>query len=174
MHGMRGRQAVDVGQRRAEYYDEVPPDRGQGRQGVEVPDAWPEKDKRSLKLKYLQAIKWDKVGFREQSEEAFQQLGYSNPFFETAVIRSGMFYNEQVENEDVAYDMLLRARQVNPYSVVLAKAYIDQCLKLGLTSYADLTLEQLRELMILEEWKTYNSELEMKKQLLSVGLWRDQ
>jgi len=28
--------------------------------------------------------------------------------------------------------------------------------------------------MILEEWKTYISELEMKKQLLSVGLWRDQ
>ena len=137
-------------------------------------DAWPKTDNRSLKLKYLQAIKWDKVGFREQSEEVFQQLGYSNPFFETAVIRSARFYNEQVENEDVAYDMLLRARQVNPYSVVLAKAYIDQCLKLGLTSYADLTLERLRELMTLEEWKTYKAQLEMKKQLLSEGLWRDQ
>ncbi len=77
----------------------------------------------------------------------FKKMGYENPFFEPGVFESIQFFNDTVEDADLAYEILLNAVSINPFSLELNKAYALQCLKVGLKSYALDTKEELKTMM---------------------------
>ena len=55
--------------------------------------------------------------------------------------------------ELLAYDLLLRATEIHPYSVTLHKAYAWHCLQLGLDNYAAQTLLDIKHTVSKEKWK---------------------
>jgi len=82
-----------------------------------------------------------------------------NPFFEPGIINAANYYQNIPGDEFRAYNTLLSALEVNEYSVRLLKAYGIQCARLNLDNYRDSTLERLQELLTIEEYQAYRSEL---------------
>ena len=87
-----------------------------------------------------------------------ESLGYRNPIFEPGVLESVNFFNNQIEDPDKGYDLLLQAVNLNPFSIELNKAYALQCLKVGLRSYALDTKEELKTMMSSVMFKTFEDE----------------
>ena len=79
-----------------------------------------------------------------------------NPFYEDAVIASVNYISALDKFE--AYDLLVSALDINPYSVPLLKAYILQCARVQLNNYADLSLESLRGLVSSQEFQAFYSQ----------------
>lgn len=92
---------------------------------------------------------------KEKAVASFDRLGYRNPFFEPGVLESVLFFNKEINDPDRAYDILLNAVNLNPFSVELNKAYAIQCLKVGLKSYAMDTKEELKTMMPSVMFKTF-------------------
>ncbi|WP_109831558.1 tetratricopeptide repeat protein [Reichenbachiella versicolor] len=105
----------------------------------------------------LQAIISDEGG-----KEAYIALGLNNPFYEEGVIATAEFLNKNGENEE-AYNVLQNAITINEYSEALIREYIDQCFKMGLTSYAESTILRLYDILPINEYNLYEQEFEVKK-----------
>lgn len=84
---------------------------------------------------------------KDTTHENFEQLGVLNPFFEPGVLEAVQFFNTVIVDANKAYEILLIAVGLNPYSIELNKAYALQCLRVGLKSYAFDTKEELKTLM---------------------------
>lgn len=92
----------------------------------------------------------------------FEDLGYRNPLFEPGVIESVRFFNQKMNDPDMAYDILLNAVNLNPFSVELNKAYALQCLMVGLKSYAMDAKEELKTMMPSVMFETFEAEFKNK------------
>ena len=90
--------------------------------------------------------------------EYFAQLERNNLFFEPGVLESVKYFNEEIGDPDLAYEILLNAVNLNPFSIELNKAYALQCLKVGLKSYALDTREELRSMMPSVMFRTFEQE----------------
>lgn len=95
---------------------------------------------------------------------AFMNMGYKNPFFEDGVLESVRFFNDEIKEEDVAYAILLNAVNINPFSLKLNQAYAIQCLKTGLVSYAQETLEELKTMMPTVTYRTFEEKFQQTLQ----------
>lgn len=93
----------------------------------------------------------------------FLELGQMNPFYNEGVLGSARFFNRKDNNADQAYGILLDAIRVNEFSAELIIAYIDQCLSMGLTSYADATVIRLIDILPYDEYQAYEVAYEEKK-----------
>ena len=85
----------------------------------------------------------------------YELIAYMNPFFEEAVIHAAAYIGLQDRFE--AYNILLSAIELNPSSVRLIKAYILECARIQLESYAENSLEVLQELI---PWQDYTNFLD--------------
>ncbi len=92
----------------------------------------------------------------------FENLGLRNPFFEPGVLESVQFFNQKMNEPDKAYNILLNAVNLNPFSVELNKAYVLQCLTVGLKSYAIDTKEELKTMMPSVMFETFEAEFRNK------------
>ncbi|NJN25876.1 MAG: hypothetical protein HC819_07865 [Cyclobacteriaceae bacterium] len=70
-----------------------------------------------------------------------------NPFFEEGVLEAVRVFNEKIDDKDQAYQLLLDAIRINPFSVQLNEAYAIQSLEIGLKSYAIEAKEALKTMM---------------------------
>ena len=95
-------------------------------------------------------------------EEIFEMAG-RNPFNELGVLQGVTYFNDTKQNQDKAYELLVNAVAINEYSQSLNIAYVDQCLVVGLTSYAESTIIKLREIMTPEAYDAYVLEFEKRK-----------
>ncbi|MCG8311291.1 MAG: hypothetical protein MI975_28140 [Cytophagales bacterium] len=95
--------------------------------------------------------------------EDFRQMGQRNPFFEHGVLEAARFFDKQVKDKDTAYNILLNAVNLNPFSIEYNKAYAFQCLKTGLNSYALDAREELRTMMPSVMFKTFEREFNALK-----------
>jgi len=104
----------------------------------------------------------EKLGTVAASEMAqeFTQIGMRNPFFEKGVLASVGFFNDELEDPDKAYEILLNAVNLNPFSIELNKEYAKQCLRVGLKNYALETMEELRAMMPTAMFRTFEMEFE--------------
>ena len=59
----------------------------------------------------------------------------------------------QTGHELLAYDLLLQAIELHPYSSTLQKAYLWDCVSLGLESYADKALLDIKHIVSPDQWK---------------------
>ncbi|MCV9388693.1 hypothetical protein [Reichenbachiella ulvae] len=101
--------------------------------------------------------------------QAYRALGDNNPFYVEGVLAAVGFFNAQQDN-DQAYGMLLDAITVNAYSAPLIKAYIDQCLEMGLINYAESTVIRLIDVLDQEDYQAYEVAFEAKKEAVIVAL----
>ena len=86
----------------------------------------------------------------------FKIAGRYNPFYEDAIISSANYVGQIDAFE--AYDMLVNAIEINPNSIPLLKAYILQCARVRLNNYAEISLENLRELIPGGEFNAFYSQ----------------
>lgn len=100
---------------------------------------------------------------------AYLALGQKNPFYERGVLEALGYFKTQGDN-DQAYGILLDAITINQYSEVLIKAYINQCLEMGLISYAESTVIRLIDVMTEEEFKSYEVAFEQQKDAAEAAL----
>ena len=88
----------------------------------------------------------------------FEEIGRQNPFFVHGVLESVRFFNQEINDKDKAYEILLNAVNKNPFSIDFNKAYALQCLKVGLKSYAMDTKDELKSMMTSVMFKTFEEE----------------
>lgn len=114
------------------------------------------------------SIKDTEEGARKLSLEAYQ-----NPFFEPGVIEAVKHLNNVVGDMDRAYEILLNAVNINPFSLELNQAYALQCLRVGLKSYAMETREELRQTMNSVAFRTFDQKFNelLEKTDADASIW---
>jgi hypothetical protein len=106
----------------------------------------------------------------ELASALYRTLGLDNPFSEEAVLASVAYFNKQKEQQSEAYDILLKAIDINPYSETLIKSYIEQCFLMSYFSYAESGLMKLLDVATMDEFKEYEAEFEDKRRALEFEL----
>ena len=106
---------------------------------------------------YLKAKVADANGHREAAFEAYRFIADKNPFITQYIIDAAGFFQEQMKDEQLAYETLLNASVINQYSIPLSKAFILQCVNMGLLSYAEEELQRLEKLSTPREYTQFLS-----------------
>ena len=83
---------------------------------------------------------------QDEAFRAYQYIADKNPFKAHYIIDAARFFQEKIKDENLAYETILNASVINPYSIPLSKAFILQCIKMGLFSYAENELQRLATL----------------------------
>lgn len=95
----------------------------------------------------------------------FESTGTRDPFDEEAVLQSAIYFDNTDIDDEKAYNILLSAVNINPYSRRINEAYILQCLEMGLDNYAAEALEKYRQIVpettYIRFMNTYTSAKEM-------------
>lgn len=102
-------------------------------------------------------------GLVEDATILYGRLGVNNPFFEKGVLQAAKFFNQKGNDKDRAYEILRQSIGVNEYSPELIMAYIDQCLSMGLISYAEGTVIRLIDVLDAEAYQRYELDFEARK-----------
>ncbi|MEQ9423792.1 MAG: hypothetical protein RJQ09_05190 [Cyclobacteriaceae bacterium] len=103
-------------------------------------------------------VNWDAQN--QKSDAYFLNLGMNNPFEGAQVIIASKYFKEIRNDDDKAYQILLSAIEVNPYSSRLTKAYILQSINVGLSNYAREELVRLFDLVPEQEFRQFEKLLE--------------
>ena len=90
--------------------------------------------------------------------ESFKKQAIKNPFFEPGVLEAVHFFDNEMDDSDQGYEILLQAVKINPFSIDLNKAYAMQCLDQGLKSYALETMDELKAMMPSVMFTTFERE----------------
>lgn len=98
-----------------------------------------------LEKYYYTALINEASGDTVNAKNNYSFIAYRNPFFEEATIAAANFIG--ISDRFEAYEILLNAIELNPKSVKLLKAYILQCARVQLVSYAENSLEDLKPLI---------------------------
>lgn len=111
-------------------------------------------------LELFESIEGLKTRGAETVISNFDKLGTRNPFFEDGVLESVRYFNEEINVPDKAYEILLNAVSINPFSLEFNKAYAFQCLRIGLVGYALDAKEELKTMMPSVVYKTFELEFD--------------
>ncbi|MDA0195205.1 MAG: hypothetical protein O2887_11500 [Bacteroidetes bacterium] len=103
--------------------------------------------------------KWQNDG-NPESIDYFRSLGFTNPFRESEVLIAASYFSNYLKNHDEAYAILLNAVEINPYSKRLLKAFILECVQVGLANYAKDELIKLYDLAAEREFREFEVILE--------------
>ncbi len=104
---------------------------------------------RPLEKAYYSALINHASGDTIAAKKHYDYIAYRNPFFEEAVMAAANFYNGT--DAFKAYDILLSAIEVNPNSIALLKAYIEQCARVQQNTSAEIAIERLSKLITKSE-----------------------
>ncbi len=96
------------------------------------------------------------------TDRLYTLLGSLNPFYTEGIIEAISHFNKKKE-EERSYEIILNAMEINPYSEVLVKTYIDQCFKMGLESYAETGLLSLLDILSKDEYDKYEIIFDLRK-----------
>ena len=92
-------------------------------------------------------------------------IGTLNPFFTEGILASIDYFND-TSNHELAYEIIVNAMEINPYSEALVKTYIDQCFIMGFDSYAETGLLKLLDILSKEAYDNYEILFDLKKDQL--------
>ncbi|MEM9297860.1 MAG: tetratricopeptide repeat protein [Bacteroidota bacterium] len=111
-----------------------------------------------LEKHFYTGLLMEASGDTTAARKNYQLIAYMNPFFEEAVIHSAEFISLRDGFE--AYNILLSSLEVNPNSIKLLKAFIMQCAKVELNTYAENSLDDLSGLISTTEFLKFRQEYE--------------
>lgn len=109
-------------------------------------------------------------GDNEDLNILMEKLGHENAFFESAILLSAKFFNDN-DNPEKAYEILVEASRLNSTSTELLKAYTLQALRLNMKSYAEDSFEELASLLTTDEWEEFSNQYEALKQEVEQEPW---
>ena len=107
----------------------------------------------------LDALRHDDQNDSTSREQKFSIAGTWDPFFETGILQAVDYYNITRKDDYFAYNLLIKATEINRYSVPLYKKMIDLTLKMGLVEYALDALEILKGILPEEDYSPYQEEI---------------
>lgn len=113
---------------------------------------------------YLEAKIAEGKGNREQAFQAYRQIADKNPFKTQYILDAAAFFGQQMKDEHLAYETILNASVINIYSIPLSKAFILQCVKMGLFNYAEDELQRLHTLTTPTDYQQF---LDLYRQLVA-------
>jgi len=113
------------------------------------------KEEDHLLANFLRAQKNNMSGNLEIAKRYYDYVANRNPFKEEYIIEAASFYQQKVRDENLAYETILTALLINPNSILLSKAYVNQCLEMGLTNYAEEELEHLKTITSSEDYLNF-------------------
>jgi len=102
--------------------------------------------------------------------ESYRRLAFENPFFVPGVLQAANCLNDLDRVED-AYEVLLYALKIDPYSIPVRKKYILQSLRLGLNGFAESALEILRQQIDGEAFNEFEKEYRNKEKIYESEGW---
>ncbi|ELR70314.1 TPR repeat protein [Fulvivirga imtechensis AK7] len=115
-------------------------------------------ENRIIEKHYYTALINEASGDTVNARQNYSFIAYKNPFFEEAVIAAANFLG--INDRFEAYNILLSAIEINPRSIKLLKAYILQCARVQLNSYARHSLEELQVLVSDNSYNQFVKEYE--------------
>ncbi len=118
--------------------------------------------KNATKSLFYKAVLSQSKGKVKEATSQFKKIANKNAFDEVMTIKSAMFFQNVMKDEMVAYNILLNALTINPYSAKLKEQYILQCLNMGMTDYAAAELEVLKGLLSSDEFNDYKIQYDKK------------
>lgn len=114
-------------------------------------------DSKLLQYPYNYQLVWEAFQKRDNLnmlDSVMERLGTENPYFESAILLSANYFNEQ-GNQDKAYEVLVESSRLNTGSTDLLKAYALQAISMNLSSYAEKAYNDLAKQLTLEEWEEF-------------------
>ena len=104
---------------------------------------------------YLHAKIADGKKNRDDAFRHYQQIADKNPFKTQYMLDAATFFDEQMKDENLAYETILNASVINPYSIPLSKSFILRCVNMGLFNYAENELQQLKTITTAEDYQEF-------------------
>ncbi|MDN5203433.1 hypothetical protein QQ008_18750 [Fulvivirgaceae bacterium BMA10] len=101
----------------------------------------------SVKKQFYQAVVSMQNGSAGDKLETLKTLSEQDPFFEPMLVYSAELFHNELKDDLLAYNTLLNALQINPYSIELNKAYALQSLRSGLISYGERAMVNLKPML---------------------------
>ena len=92
---------------------------------------------------YLQAKIAEGKGDMDGAFQAYRYIADKNPFETQYLLDAAEFFETKAKDQNLAYESILNASIIHPYSIPLSKAFILQCIKMGLFNYAENELQRL-------------------------------
>ncbi|MGJ3234985.1 tetratricopeptide repeat protein [Marivirga sp.] len=126
-----------------------------------------------LKYPYNYQLVWEAFQHRDNLDKLgriMERLGNENPYFESAILLSANYFNEQ-GNQDKAYEILVESSRLNTGSTDLLKAYALQAISMNLSSYAEKAYNDLAKQLTLEEWEEFAQKYETIKEEVEQTPW---
>lgn len=107
-------------------------------------------------------------------DPVYQKMASWNPFFEEGLIASVQYFKDIRAKDNYAYNLLVNGLNVNQYSVVLNKYYVDYCIQEGLLDFAKNRLEFMKGFMKGEDFTVYyySAQNEITKKEADIFSWQ--
>lgn len=97
-------------------------------------------------LLYVQANAHEGLQQNAQAEKLYEKALQMAPIDEGGVIKAASFFQGKLNNLDKAYNALVNAVRLNPYSLLVYEQYALVALAMGFDNYAEYALEQIKAL----------------------------
>ncbi len=118
----------------------------------------------------FQKPRFQKMDFSEMSIESIEIEARKNSFNENQVVDAILELNKR--EEFVAYEILVDAIEINPYSVALLKEYILSAVEWNLANYATEVIQRLSKLISKEELDEFIKVYQEKIDNQSSEVWQ--
>ncbi len=120
-------------------------------------------DEAQAKKPYWEALSYENTGKIPLAGTLYEQALRRLPLEENLVIAAARFYQNKQKNTDKAYNVLVEAVRLNPYSPAIYKAYVLQALEMQLLDYAAKGLEELQTITTPADYQAFLPQYEAKR-----------
>jgi predicted Zn-dependent protease len=109
--------------------------------------------------KYYQAYLLEKEGKQQEAALAYLSAFRTAPMYDGLYLPALNTINKAGKGEE-GYAILVDAIRRRPESRAIQRAYLEQCLFMGYTNYADMTLKELKTVISSAEFQNYQQKLD--------------
>ncbi len=127
------------------------------------------------KKDFLKGVALQNVGKTKEAEQYFAVANFTSPYAIEVILNSAEFYKNVKKDEAKAYQILVESIRGRAFSLPLYKMYALQCLAIGLESYAESALAEIKinapneyanfEKIFRETQQKYNPNKENKEEM---------
>jgi hypothetical protein len=119
-----------------------------------------------LLLRFVEARNLETEDNLEKAENLYLSVATANPYLAPIILEAARFFEDVKGDSEQAYELLLQAMEFNHNSLDLRMAYTLQCLNMGLTHYAELSLAVLAQRLGTAEFASFERVYKQKEVIL--------
>ena len=115
---------------------------------------------------YFKAVVYNGLGDKIKAEKYFREAVKQMPLNIEVIASAVHFYKSVKKDNDNAYFIILKALQLNPYSIEIQKEYILQSADMSLFKYSESALNDLKSLTTPTDYQNFLLIYQQKKSLI--------